>query len=321
MSIFLLYCFISLHWNHTINMCLTCSLIANLFSPAGGTLSSTPDTPSPLYPDRLIRPLPRRPLRSRLSSEAADSILYPPAPPVTQLFYGSYSEHGETNDGKVLVEHNSDQYGHDRSPDRDQRHPYENGYVVESGDEDSPVVVRRSAGFRGSPLSPLSPSSSGVNGHPHATIMHSSQTKSSPSGLDGYDAFENTNNKKKRKIPTSGNLSSHHSSLTAELANMELSGSPNSPSAMLSDNNGTGTYYGSGSAATAATGSGISGPGRGRLGRNSLRTGGARNPLSAHSHNSWLGGRSAGGRREVSSSQPPATGNHLHRSFDTSNEC
>lgn len=292
-------------------MCEICTLIANLLRPPGGTVSSTPDTPSPVYPDRLIRPLPRRPLRSRLSPEAADSILYPPTPPVSQLFYGSYPENGERNDGKVFVEQKVDQYGHDRSPDRDQRHPYENGYVVESGDEDSPVVVRRSAGFRGSPLSPLSPSPSGVNGHPHPTVVQTTQTKSSPSGLDGYDAFENTNNKKKRKIPTSGNLSSHHSSLTAELANMELSGSANSPSAAVSDNSGTGTYYGSGSPATAATGTGISGPGRGRLGRSGIRHGNARNPLSVHSHNSWLGGRSGASRREVTSlPQPPTTGNH-----------
>ncbi|KAJ5176647.1 uncharacterized protein N7482_002524 [Penicillium canariense] len=45
-----------------------------------GTFNSAPDTPSPVYPDRLIRPLPRRTLRSRLSIDAADTIHYPPTP-------------------------------------------------------------------------------------------------------------------------------------------------------------------------------------------------------------------------------------------------
>ncbi|KAL1970987.1 hypothetical protein VTN77DRAFT_2821 [Rasamsonia byssochlamydoides] len=261
-----------------------------------GTFSSAPDTPSPVYPDRLIRPLPKRPLRSRLSPEAAESILYPPAPPVTQLFYGSYSENGESHDGKGYMQQNGvDHYGHDHSPDRDHRHPYENGVEVESGDEDGPVVVRRSAGFRGSSLSPSTPTS---NGQTHSGHLDSLQTKSSPAGMDGYDAFENTNNKKKRKIPTSGSLSSHHSSLTTDLANMGLSGSTASTPASLGDGGGTGTYYGSGSPASAA-GSGISGPGRGRLGRHGLRNAG-RNPLSIHSRDSWLGGRSGAGRRDLS---------------------
>ncbi|KAL1982215.1 hypothetical protein VTN96DRAFT_1641 [Rasamsonia emersonii] len=276
-----------------------------------GTFSSAPDTPSPVYPDRLIRPLPKRPLRSRLSPEAAESILYPPAPPATQLFYGSYSENGEAQDGKTYTQQNSaENYGQDQSPDRDHRHPYENGVEVESGDEDGPVVVRRSAGFRGSSLSPSTPTS---NGQTQSNNPDSSQTKSSPAGMDGYDAFENTNNKKKRKIPTSGSLSSHHSSLTADLANMGISGLSSSSPSALGDGGGTGTYYGSGSPASASS-SGISGPGRGRLGRHSLRSSG-RNPLSTiHSPNSWLGGRSAGSRRDLSLSSQGATGDSGNKS-------
>jgi hypothetical protein len=198
-----------------------------------------------------------------------------------------------------------DHYGHDHSPDRDHRHPYENGVEVESGDEDSPVVVRRSAGFRGSSLSPSTPT---PNVQTHPGHLDSLQTKSSPAGLDGYDAFENTNNKKKRKIPTSGTLSSHHSSLTADLANMGLSASTATAPAALGDGGGgTGTYYGSGSPASAA-GSGISGPGRGRFGRHALRSAAGRNPLSVHSQNAWLGGRSGGSRRELALSSHVATG-------------
>ncbi|KAL8974034.1 MAG: hypothetical protein Q9197_001730 [Variospora fuerteventurae] len=44
---------------------------------------------------------------------------------------------------------------------------------------------------------------------------------SSQDSVDGYDSFENTNNKKKRKIPTSGSLGGHHTSLSAEMASMD----------------------------------------------------------------------------------------------------
>ncbi|RAO68857.1 uncharacterized protein BHQ10_004869 [Talaromyces amestolkiae] len=267
-----------------------------------GTYSATPDTPSPIYPDRLIRPLPKRPLRSRLSSEAAESILFPPAPPVSQLFHGSYSDHHERQDSKYLMrQHSVDPYSHDHSPDRDHRHPYENGVSeVESGDESGSVVVRRSGGFRGSSLPPSTPY---TNGQTHDTL----QTKSSPVGLDGYDAFENTNNKKKRKIPTSGTLSSHHSNLTTDLANMGLSGStPGSPGGI--GDSGTGTYYGSGSPAASNAGSGISGPGRGRYGRHAPRVSSGRNAVPVHPQGTWFGGRPGGTRRDSTPSSHIGTG-------------
>lgn len=46
---------------------------------------------------------------------------------------------------------------------------------------------------------------------------------STASSADGYESFENTSNKKKRKIPLSGSSGVHPSSLTAELANMGIS--------------------------------------------------------------------------------------------------
>ncbi|KAL1895048.1 hypothetical protein Sste5346_005469 [Sporothrix stenoceras] len=52
----------------------------------------SPETASPVYPDRLIHPLPKRRLRERLSSDAADSIQYPPdQTPGAPLFYYPYS--------------------------------------------------------------------------------------------------------------------------------------------------------------------------------------------------------------------------------------
>ncbi|KMP03876.1 hypothetical protein CIHG_01172 [Coccidioides immitis H538.4] len=243
-----------------------------------GTYTSAPDTPSPVFPDRLIRPLPKRPIRSRISPEVAESILYPPAPPVTQLFYGAYAGNGDVNDAKVYVQRNS--YGFEPNPD--DHHIYEDG--VDS-DEDGPVVVRRSAGLDRSSL-------------PHSEYVKHMGTpsKSSSNSLDGYDAFENTNNKKKRKIPTSGSLGCH--SISADILNMSPSSPNGTSTGILEDNSATGSYYGSGNPVSPA-GSGISGSGRGRFGRNAARSAAGRVPLANYSSN-WLGNRPPGSRREPS---------------------
>ncbi|PYH48721.1 uncharacterized protein BP01DRAFT_287943 [Aspergillus saccharolyticus JOP 1030-1] len=238
--------------------------------------NAAPDTPSPVYPDRLIRPLPRRTLRSRLSTEAADSILFPPAP-ASQLFYGTSVDSVDlVNDTKVYVQQTE---GRDQSPERDQVQ-YENGVELESGDEDGPVVVRRSAGFHGSTLSPTASSA-----QPQTVPTNGDRApiKSSVAGPDGYDAFENTNNKKKRKIPTPGNLGSHHSTLSPEFSTMGLASSVQPSSG--SESSHVSTFYGTGSPASPIS-SGMSGAGRGRLGRQPHRSTG-RNSFSLHSPISW----------------------------------
>ena len=189
------------------------------------------------------------------------------------------------NDAKVYVQNS---YGYDHTPDRDHHHPYDDG--MESGDEDGPVVVRRSGGFHRSSLSPQ------VGGQKYAKHVEGVPAKVA-FGPDGYDAFENTNNKKKRKIPTSGNLG-NHSNLSADLANMALSAAAGANVVSPDDASVSGPYYGSGNPASPA-GSGISGPGRGRYGRNAGRSIGGRTPLSVHVPNVWLAGRSGTGRREV----------------------
>ncbi|KAL1958693.1 hypothetical protein VTO42DRAFT_4036 [Malbranchea cinnamomea] len=241
-----------------------------------GTYSSTPDTHSPVFPGRLIRPLPKRPIRSRLSPEVAESILYPPAPPTTQLFYGTYTGNGEvTNDSKVYVQQNSYEYEH--SPERNLQHSYEDG--VDSAEEDGPVVVRRSVGFSRS-----SSSSPGFeNRQKYAKQIGSSPNKSAGSGgPDGYDAFENTNNKKKRKIPTSGSLGGH-SGLTTDLANLGISSPGGGNAVSLEDGGGTGSYYGSGNPASPAGGV------RGRFSRSNVRTPNGRTQMST---SSWSNGGS-----------------------------
>jgi hypothetical protein len=251
-----------------------------------GTFNSAPDTPSPVYPDRLIRPLPKRTLRSRLPTDAADGIHYPPTPPASQIFYGVSGDSEEAvDDSKVYVQQTIETDRHELTPEADS-HGFETAAELDSGDEDGPVVVRRSAGFRGS----LSPSS-----QPQVFAGKDGPQKSS-AGPDGYDAFENTNNKKKRKIPTPGNMNGHHSALSPEFASMGLANS-NPPAS----DGSTGTYYGSGNPAS-PLGSGISGSGRGRLGR-STRSNSGRNPLSANAQNAWMNTRTPS-RRDVSSPAP-----------------
>ncbi|KAJ5104949.1 hypothetical protein NUU61_002296 [Penicillium alfredii] len=267
-----------------------------------GTFNSAPDTPSPLYPDRLIRPLPKRTLRSRLSSDAADTILYPPTPPASQIFYGVPADSEEAvNDSKVYVQQTIEADAHELTPEDDSRHAFETAVELESGDEDGPVVVRRSAGFRGLSLSPSASSThpQGFPGNPEAP-----QAKSPSAGPDGYDAFENTNNKKKRKIPTPGNLGGHHSALSPEFASMGLASSTPAPAA-VSDGLATGTYYGNGNPAS-PLGSGISGSGRGRLGRTTTRVSTGRNPLSANAQHAWMNSRTPSRRDGLMSSPGPA---------------
>jgi hypothetical protein len=258
-----------------------------------GAFNSAPDTPSTIYPDRLIRPLPRRTLRSRLSSDAADTIFYPPTPPASQIFYGVSADSEEAvNESKVYVQQTVET---ELSPEVD-AHNFETSVELESGDEDGPVVVRRN-GVRRSSLSP-----SVSSNHPNFPNVDAPQAKSSSSGPDGYDAFENTNNKKKRKIPTPGNLGGHHSALSPEFASMGLANSTPAPPPAPSDS--TGTYYGSGNPAS-PLGSGISGSGRGRLGRPVVRSS-SRTPLSANAQNGWMHTRTPSRRDGLMSSPGPS---------------
>lgn len=144
--------------------------------------------------------------------------------------------------------------------DHDNHYPRENGVDVDSGDDDAPVVVRRN------------------NRRSSASSARQGGGKST--GPDGYDAFENTNNKKKRKIPTPGTLG-HHSALSGEFADMSLGSTP-----PATPNDAAGTYYGTGNPASPVA-AGMSGPGRGRLGRHTGRSGSGR-PLSV---NNWTNGR------------------------------
>lgn len=231
---------------------------------SGASYLSSPDQPSRVYPDRLIRPLPRRSLRSRLSQEAAESITFPPNPPSTNLpSYGHYDQTGEfSSDNKVRVHQNGSAFDADDLDDEDQC-PHHHQHCdhdiddddIDSADDLSPVVLRHTNSYRTSPRSPRSR---------HTRYGSYGLKSGSSSAPDGYEAFENTNNKKKRKIPTSGGLGLHQSSLTNDLASMGISGTRDGASDDLG-------YYGSPS----PSGGAVQGLGRTRGSRKS----GGRNPL------------------------------------------
>jgi hypothetical protein len=104
---------------------------------------------------------------------------------------------------------------------------------------------------------------------------------SAASSADGYESFENTNNKKKRKIPTPGDSNLNGVHLSSDLAGMGITGSDD----VVEEGGTIGTpYHGSVTAIQ-----GISGPGRGRYGR--LRNG--RSPLRTLSDttSNWGNGR------------------------------
>ena len=270
-------------------------------SPAG----HSSDTTSPIYPDRPIRPLPKRPLRSRLSPEIADSILYPPVPRVSKpLFYHPYNGSGYYQSGdsagievaeidKALAEAQKTRMG-------DTKHGYQfKGNEIDSEDEDGLGIMRR---YEGQRQTLETPSRQFVNGAARVNGTAAQSTASSNDSVDGYDSFENTNNKKKRKIPTSGSLGNHHSSLSAEMASMGLSPTHEADTVQGNSEDGVGQYYGTGSSAIPVTmsGTGISGAGRGRYGRTGARTTTARSPLgiSTNGSNAWQAGRTGTQRRD-----------------------
>ena len=236
---------------------------------------------SNLYPNRPIRPLPKRRLRERLSPEVAESIRYPPSTRPTSIFYPPYPT-------DILEEYRghepSSAGGPDGDPGDEVRHfvgagtGRQNGTHLEVTEDRDPrsVLVPR-------PPPDMSSSYPGSRQQPKTDHTRQTGVVLPPSDLsaDGYESFENTNNKKKRKIPTAGDSSlggSHALSdggaipVSAGLAtaHMQSDGSPSSPYSGL---NGS-----------SVNSKGISGAGRGMFGRS--RNG--RSPLRTLSNgNNW----------------------------------
>lgn len=223
----------------------------------------TPDTSSPLYPDRPIRPLPRRRLRERLSPDVADSIQYPPAPEnSTSLFY-------------YPPNIREDEY----DPAEETRQGRRNTPVEDSEDEELAnrrnVVNRRVLSTSRRPhLFPKLDQPKQSNPQP---------PPSAASSVDGYDSLENSNNKKKRKIPSAGDLAGDR-----VVVDVTSQGGPLAAKAQADGRRDTpqaSPYYGQGGAVAGVQN--VPGPGRGRYGR--IRNG--RSPLRplTDSTNSWAG--------------------------------
>ena len=269
------------------------------------------DTTSSVYPDRPIRPLPKRRIRSRLSSEVAESILHPPATtlskPLFQFPYnGPTDQHGSPVQARSVEREPSPvrkQNDADGENDSYQFRGAENG----GGDEGGGGLARhyqeqrqRPGGVNSISRNGYTLSRSDAAKYIKPTIPQS--TVSSGDSVDGYDSFENTNNKKKRKIPTSGSLGSHQSSLSADMAQMGISSTRDIDVAQSGPDSGVGHYYGTGNSAvpSVSSGTGISGAGRGRYGRVGTRYYNGRSPLgvSVNGSNTLQNGRSLHHQRD-----------------------
>ena len=265
---------------------------------------------SPGYSDRPIRPLPKRSLRARLSPEVADTITYPPAPTSTNsMFYNMpYADAVAQKNGvaikSALREIDNAMYGsQDDVEDGDKQSYRFKGNEPDSDEEDDMGLIRRYEEYRGRGGVVPAAARASANGVSRKAETIPQSATSSNDSVDGYDSFENTNNKKKRKIPTSGTLGTHQSfsaSLSQDLANMGLSGGRLDKQEGIEGS--LNHLYGSGSSAAQGliSGTGISGPGRGRYGRSGRRDISTRGPLTStiNSSNAWQNGRLAGDRRD-----------------------
>lgn len=267
----------------------------------------SPDAVSLLFPDRPIRPLPKRRLRERLSPEVANSIKYPSNihDHIPLFYYPSYTTRDDNGISALAS------VGPTLQPHRDESR--RNSTLRRNGAVMAAVFKEE---LRETLMMGSSPKIQSVVIQASATLDPLRQTMelqvipSVASSADGYESFENTNNKKKRKIPTTGDsLANNSLSLDGDTNASLISNSmrARSPVAEVS------SYKTSlAPAATAGNNSyvsnsqGLSGSGRGRLGRSHN----GRSPLRALSDGSnvWSG------RSRATSSQwaPAGTFFSLH---------
>ncbi|KAG9945918.1 hypothetical protein KCU85_g6868, partial [Aureobasidium melanogenum] len=178
--------------------------------PRRSSLTRSPDTLSPVYPDRPIRPLPKNRLREQLSPEQQSQIIYPPEPPSTSPLFSFPYGVVEKMDPRALNHHDS----HSHCTCNGDHH-------VDESDEDEELIAYDHPNYRWS-----SPVNDGSRVDSVQRKLMAAKAPPAPastaSSADGYESFENTSNKKKRKIPLSGGGGVHQSSLSQELANMGI---------------------------------------------------------------------------------------------------
>ncbi|QIW95617.1 hypothetical protein AMS68_001135 [Peltaster fructicola] len=234
----------------------------------------SPDTASPIYPERAIRPLPKSRLKSKLSPEQVSSIKYPAQPPlvapalhvnppksITQQNGDAAEGHYHRHEAALVHEHCSCQHGDGDSGDDEVEFDHPDYRYATSA---SPTAAN------------------GKVNQPHDSVQRRlmdaarfthdgrqvTAAESASSSADGYESFENTSNKKKRKIPLTTISATHQSRLSAELANMGIC-QTNEEDEVVPSNHTT----------PADPGTGISGAGRGRYGRRDAKDG--RRPLAS----------------------------------------
>ncbi|KAL2180913.1 uncharacterized protein P884DRAFT_51138 [Thermothelomyces heterothallicus CBS 202.75] len=235
-------------------------------------LKMATESVSSLFPNRPIRPLPKRRLRERLSPEVAESIQYPRLPQSsTSLFAFPYPLPEESPEpGRSAVR--------DTGSPHEQRKPQSNEVPNDRKAEDTALKQ----GTTGRPA--LQHTRLVTRPKPeHGRYADALPLSSTASSADGYDPFENTNNKK-RKIPTAGDSAPSG----GHVANDSGTGTGSlAAGAQSAEGHGEDFTAPSASGSLASSVHNIPGPGRGRFGR--PRSG--KNPLRPlyDSTNSWAG--------------------------------
>lgn len=222
-----------------------------------------PTDSSPVYPERPIRPLPKRRIRSRLSIEDVGSIVFPPVPPSSSPLFGSPNNHSERSFNYGNVDSLQDEHDLDHVCDCGGHHS--------GGESDEDEEFHERLAHRNS-----------WPGHTSGRTMRYSReytnslavrtqpppARSTASSADGYESFENTNNKKKRKIPISGTSGAGSGSDGMGIPTQSVDVSVSQDGQMSNH-----YYHSSGS------GVGISGAGRGRNSKAAIRPLAERRPL------------------------------------------
>ena len=270
----------------------------------------SPDQASSVYPDRAIRPLPRSRLRSKLSPEQVSSLVFPPSPPpISPTLSFSVQETGtpaqqpRLTNGDVHHDHHHHDQDHDHEHDHDhEEHDHDHHHhhhtvhhdhctCDHDGDSGDDEVEFDHPDYRYA-TAPM-PNGGGLKPDSlQRRLVEASRAANKPpppgstgSSGDGYESFANTSNKKKRKIPLSSASSMHQSQLSAELANMGISSSR-----VEADEEAVHAtqqqHYDPHASPSAGSGTGISGAGRGRYGRQDGRN---RRPLGSSTMNTING--------------------------------
>lgn len=238
------------------------------------------DTVSSLFPDRPIRPLPKRRIRERLTPDVAARIDYPVVlQSTTPVFlYPPYNARDEDAESSAHTSRN-------RLAEPRAQTGRRSGFG--HGNDEPEAGSRRNTVTR--PMSVRVPPKQDYSRH-----IKPQAPPSATSSVDGYydepfdNIIETPNNKKKRKVPTTGDTA-----LNGSHGTHHVNHGVESPGPLVQSVEGPGelsspmssTYYGNGGFAPGNHN--VSGPGRGRYGR--VRNG--RSPLRTLSDSSgnWAG--------------------------------